>query len=166
MRPDSFYNGYKTGTMMLEDCLGRFESFDEFEKKFPQEFLNDDFRVGDYLYELWEKHGKETISVLSERAWQDVSYLRKVINNRWEKSKAPKTPKRDALLCFCIAMGATLEEIQCLLKYAGYPPLYVRRRRDVIIWYGIMQNEDVPTIDTNLRNRKLTPLISDEKLGL
>ena len=158
MKTDFFFNNHKLGTAKLEDRLRQFNSFDEFEKKFPQEFLNDDTRVGDYLFDLWIKYDAKPVSVLSAEAGQDPSYLRKVINDR---NKNPKTPKRDALICFCLAMRTSLEELQCLLKYAGYQPLYVRRKRDVIIWYGIMHHEDIQIIDNNLRNRGLTPLLKD-----
>ena len=162
MRPDFFYDSHKLGTMKLEHYLSKFNSFDEFEKQFPQEFLDDDCRVGDYLRTLWIKDGARPVSVVSEEAYQDTSYLRKIINNRNEN---PKTPKRDALICFCIAMKASIEDLQCVLKYAGYQPLYARRRKDVVIWYGIMKHENILTIDDNLRKRGLQPIISDKKLG-
>ena len=162
MRPDFFYDNHKLGTMKLEHHLSKFDSFDEFEKKFPQEFLNADCRAGDYLSDLIRKYGLSD-SAISKNAYQDPSYLGKIIRSG-VNGKQPKEPTRDALICFCLAMKTSLEELQCLLKYSGHQPLYVRRKRDVVIWYGIMQRENIEVIDMNLRNRGLKPLISDKKL--
>ena len=50
-----------------------------------------------------------------------------------------------------------------LLKYSGYNPLYVRNKRDVIIWYGISKKEKLSIINTNIKKRGLEPLYGDEK---
>ena len=154
MKPDFFYDNHKLGTMKLEHWLSRFSSFDEFEKKFPDEFLNEDCRVGDYLADLLYKYDMKA-SVVSDAAGQSFSYLGNLINGK------KHNPSRDALISFCIVMGATLEELQCLLKYSGHQPLYVRRKRDVIIWYGIMKKESIQTIDQNLIDRELKPILKD-----
>ena len=159
MKQDFFYDNHKLGTLKLEHRLKEFNSFDEFEKKFPNEFLNEDCRVGDYLEELWIKYGAKPAYIISNDAGLDSSYLGKIISGRGKKTKIPK---RDALICFCLAMRTSFEELQCILKYAGYQPLYVRRKRDVVIWYGIMKQEDINTIDYNLRKRGLTPLLKDK----
>lgn len=159
MRPDFFYDSHKLGTMKLEHYLSKFNSFDEFEQKFSDEFLNDDCRVGDFLSDLLYKYDMKA-SVVSNAAGQDPSYLGKIING---KGAAAKNPKRDALIAFCLVMRTSLEELQQLLKYSGHQPLYVRRKRDVVIWYGIMKQESIQTIDVNLIKRNLKPLLKDAK---
>ena len=59
------------------------------------------------------------------------------------------------------ALGATDEELQYLLKYAGHAPLYVRRKRDVIIWFGIMKGESLESVNDALLTRSLAPLYTD-----
>ena len=60
------------------------------------------------------------------------------------------------------ALRATEEELQYLLKYAGHAPLYVRRKRDVIIWFGIMKGESLESVNDALLTRSLTPLYRDK----
>ena len=63
------------------------------------------------------------------------------------------------IVMICLAIGTTVEEVQYLLKYAGQAPLYVRRRRDVIIWFGFMKHMSLDRVDEKLRERELKPLI-------
>lgn len=69
---------------------------------------------------------------------------------------------RDMLIRVAIAIGATAEETDYLLKYSGYNPLYVRNKRDVIIWYGISKKEELSVINANIKKRGLEPLYEDE----
>jgi len=39
--------------------------------------------------------------------------------------------------------------------YAGHSPLYVRRKRDVVIWFGIIKGESLDTVNENLKIRGL-----------
>ena len=63
------------------------------------------------------------------------------------------------LISICFAIGTTFEEAQYLLKYAGHAPLYVRRKRDVIIWFGLMKHQDLQTVNDLLVERGMQPLI-------
>jgi hypothetical protein len=45
----------------------------------------------------------------------------------------------------------TVENDQYLLKYAGQAPLYVRRKRAVIIWPGFMKLMSLDEIDEAFR---------------
>ena len=135
----------------LRDC----DSFEEFEAKYSYEFLNDDCRIGNYLSQLLWKYEKKD-SVVSFDAHLNPSYVGNIVNGR------KNNPSRNALICICFAIGATEEELQYLLKYAGHAPLYVRRRRDVIIWFGIMKHESLETVNDNLIKRDLPPLYKAE----
>lgn len=84
-----------------------------------------------------------------------TGYLGLIING--------KNATRDMLIRVAIAIGATAEETDYLLKYSGYNPLYVRNKRDVIIWYGISKKEKLSIINTNIKKRGLEPLYGDEK---
>lgn len=48
-----------------------------------------------------------------------------------------KSPSRDKLLAIAIGMSLTPNETQTLLKIAGLPVLYPRRRRDMILLYAM-----------------------------
>ena len=69
---------------------------------------------------------------------------------------------RKPLILKAFALGATEEELQYLLKYAGHAQLYVRRKRDVIIWFGIMKGESLESVNDALLTRSLTPLYRDK----
>ena len=67
------------------------------------------------------------ISAASEAAEMSTGYLGLVINGK-------RNATRDMLIRVAVAIGATVEETQYLLKYSGYNPQYVRNKRDAIIW--------------------------------
>lgn len=152
---EEFYNKtfYVTNKMTanLEHAIKRINTLEEFEKAFPDEFLKDDDRVGNYLQELLFKYDK-TASGVSEKANIHRSYVGNIINGK------KKDPSRDILLAICLAIGTTLDEAQYLLKYAGKAPLYVRRKRDVIIWFGFMKQKSVTDVNLDLYNRKYKTL--------
>ena len=113
-------------TVPLEEYIKKCDSIEEFEQRFPEEFLREDSRIGNYLDELLMKYDKKA-SVVSFDAYLNPSYVGNIVNGK------KNNPSRNALICICFALGASVEELQYLLKYAGQLPLYVRRKRDVII---------------------------------
>lgn len=58
-----------------------------------------------------------------------------------------RVPERKKLLCLAIGMSLNLEEVQTLLKCAGYSPLYVKLPFDSIILYGICKKLSVMEIN-------------------
>ena len=58
-----------------------------------------------------------------------------------------RVPERRKLLCLAIGMSLNLEEVQTLLKCAGYSPLYVKLPFDSIILYGICKKLSVVEIN-------------------
>ena len=61
-----------------------------------------------------------------------------------------RRPSRDSLLCLCVGMALTAEKAQALLKRAGYAPLYVRQRRDSIIFYALQEKLPMQTLNQQL----------------
>lgn len=155
MKREFFYTNKKVASIKLEYCLNECDTYDEFEKRFPEEFLKEDSRVGDYLRELLDSYDKKS-SVVSFDARLAHSYVGNIVNGK------KGNPSRDALINICLAIGTTVEEVQYLLKYAGQAPLYVRRKRDVIIWFGFMKNESIETVNNNLLERGIRPLYMGE----
>lgn len=153
MSNEVFFESNKT-SIMLEGLLRQCESFDQFEQICSDGMLNSDCRTSIYLMRLLDKYGWKT-SAASEAAEMSTGYLGLIING--------KNATRDMLIRVAIAIGATAEETDYLLKYSGYNPLYVRNKRDVIIWYGISKKEKLSIINTNIKKRGLEPLYGDEK---
>jgi len=58
-----------------------------------------------------------------------------------------RVPERKKLLCLAIGMSLNLEEVQTLLKCAGYSSLYVKLPFDSIILYGICKKLSVIEIN-------------------
>ena len=61
-----------------------------------------------------------------------------------------RVPSRSRMLCLCIGSTSTLEETQTLLRQCGYAVLYPANRRDAIIIYGLLHNQDLFTINDAL----------------
>lgn len=153
MSSEAFFQSNKT-SIMLEGVLRQCDSFDQFEQICSDDMLNSDCRTGIYLMRLLDKYGWKT-SAASEAAEMSTSYLGHIINGK-------RNATRDMLIRVAIAIGATAEETDYLLKYSGYNPLYVRNKRDVIIWYGISKKEELSVINANIKKRGLEPLYEDE----
>ena len=150
---ETFYiNNHRT--MFLECDLEHMDSLEEFEQKYPAEFLACDDHAGNYLSDLLGRYDKKA-SVVSQEAMLTHSYVGNIVNGK------KRNPSRDALLSICLAIGTTLEEAQYLLKYSGHAPLYVRRKRDVIIWFGFMKHMSLDEVDEKLRERAFKPLIRE-----
>ena len=149
MHNDFFYMGMTT--MTLEGAIRNIDTFEEFEKKFTEDFLDDDKRVCYYLAELVRKYDAVCTAV-SEKAGYAPAYLGNIING------AKNNPSRNVLISMCLALGTTVEEVQKLLKYAGHAPLYVRRKRDVIIWFGFMKGLSPDDVDELLQDRGYAPI--------
>ena len=101
-----------------------------------------DKSVAELLTELYEQKDL-TKAELARRASMSEVYLHQVFSGR-------RKPSRDRLLCLCICMGASLEEIQQALKHAIYAPLYPKHKRDAIISYGILHGTALEKINEKL----------------
>lgn len=153
MHGESFYNG-NGQTVTLEMMIQRIDSLEAFEKEFPSEFLANDDQIGYYLRELLWKYDQKA-SVVSMNAMLAASYVGNIVNGK------KRNPSRDALISICLAIGTTVDEVQYLLRYGGQAPLSVRRKRDVVIWFGFMKHMRLEEVDEKLRERGLKPLIKD-----
>ena len=58
-----------------------------------------------------------------------------------------RVPERKKLLCLAVGMSLNLDEVQTLLKCAGYSPLYVKIPFDSIVLFGICKNLSVVEIN-------------------
>ncbi len=154
MYSDFFFNNRKIGTMKLEHCIHRFENFDDFENYYTDEFLNEDARVGMYLQDLLIKYDQKA-SVVSFNAHLAHSYVGNLMNGK------KNNPSRDTLINICLALHTSVDELQNLLKYSGHAPLYVRKKRDVIIWFGLMKKESIEEVNENMIKRGFKALYKE-----
>ena len=150
---DVFYRNNRM-TASLEHFIDYCETLEDLEKQFPEEFLKEDTQIGDYLEKLLIKYDKKAAAV-SKDAGLAFSYVGHIINGK------RNNPSRDALISICFAIGTTFEEAQYLLKYAGQAPLYVRRKRDVVIWFGFMKKQSLDEVNAKLIERGMKPLIKE-----
>ena len=109
-----------------------------------------DKSVAELLTELYEKKDL-TKAELARRASMSEVYLHQVFSGR-------RNPSRDRLLCLCICMDASLEEVQQVLKGGAYAPLYPRHKRDAIISHGILHGTALEKINEKLAQEQEQPL--------
>ena len=143
---------HRYSSIPLEESLKSFSSFEEFEKYFKAELIGEDLLLGEYLYHLLDKYNANPYKA-SIAIGRSHSYVGKIVNGK------ELNPSRDVLLALCVYMGATVKETQILLKYAGKASLYVRRKRDVIVWFALMKHQSLDDLNMYLYDNGYDPLI-------
>ena len=101
-----------------------------------------DNSVAALLTAMYERRDINKAS-LARRAGMSEVYLHQVFSGR-------RNPSRDRLLCVCMGMEASLEEIQTLLRQAGYAEIYPKIKRDAIICHGILHRRSPGEINDTL----------------
>ena len=69
-----------------------------------------------------------------------------------------RVPERKKLLCLAVGMGLNIDEVQQLLKFAGYPQLYVKLPFDGVVQYGLCRAMSVVQINELLYSYDLEML--------
>lgn len=104
---------------------------------------NRDYMIKDTLSALLEK-------LLNQKGLKKSEVIRKAELSEvyaYQIFSGLRVPERKKLLCLAVAMSLNLDEVQTLLKCAGYSPLYVKIPFDSIIIYGICKNFSVVEIN-------------------
>lgn len=153
---ETFFYNANNMTVPMETYIKRCNSYDEFEARYLEEFVGNDDRVGRYLEKLLWKYDKNQATI-SELAGLNRAYVGNIVRGR------NNDPSRDVLISICLAIGTTVDEVQHLLRYAGHNPLYVRRKRDVIIWFGFMKKRSVIDVNIDLDNHGCPLLMPKRK---
>lgn len=102
------------------------------------------------LAQLWEEKGVSTLSVV-EASELSKSYINK-LRNPSEKSV---NPSRHVIIDLALAINATLEETNHLLKQARYQELYTRDRAESLIIWGMLKGYSGYEIRQMLIEREL-----------
>lgn len=96
----------------------------------------------DALQRLFEERNMAKTTLAKSSGISEV-YLHQVFAGR-------RNPSRDRLLCICVGLGITLDEIQRMLTQGSYAQLYPRTRRDAIISYGVVHQLPLGEINDKL----------------
>lgn len=95
--------------------------------------------LADLLARLMEQKGLKKSAVIKRAELAEV-YAYQIFSGL-------RVPERKKLLCLALGMGLDLEEVQTLLKCAGYSPLYVKLPFDSIILFAVCKGLSV--VETN-----------------
>ncbi|MED9969442.1 MAG: hypothetical protein UFA98_05455 [Ruminococcus sp.] len=91
-----------------------------------------------------------------ERSHMDRTYAYQIING------SKKNPGRDKLIMLCYGLTLNLEETNRVLKMSGYPELYPRNLRDVVIIRGILERKSILDVDIKLYEMGLEEFIKQK----
>ena len=127
-----------TGDLRQE--LSRATSLNTFLAENAEHFSTDSVQA--LLHRMITKKGM-TKAALARRSGISEIYLHQIFAGR-------RTPSRNRLLCLCYGLGTTIEETQELLRLCGIAELYPKRKRDAIIYYGLLHRLDLFTINDRL----------------
>ena len=113
----------------------------------------DQFIPGSISRRLSELCGEKRISksTLAKRACISEVYLHQIFSDR-------RNPSRNRLICLCFGLNATLEEVQELLKLAGYAQLYPKDKRDAVIQYALVHNTTLIELNQTLFTQNMETL--------
>jgi len=111
------------------------------------------YSLSEYLTFLLEKHGLERKDVVKKAAI-DTSFGYQIFTGH-------RKAKRGKLLQIAFAMQLSLEETNQLLRSADVASLYVKNRRDAIIYYCLENKYDIHKADELLYEYREEPISGD-----
>ena len=128
--------------------LGLCPDFKTFYQENKDYMLQDD--LAQLLKELLEAKGLKKSQVIKKAELSEV-YAYQIFSGI-------RVPERKKLLCLAVGMELNIEEVQQLLKCAGYPRLYVKLPFDSIVLYGLCKGLSVVQINELLYEYNLETL--------
>lgn len=134
MHSGNMFFEHKYPSIDINRAIEKMRSFDDFERYYTTDLMDENLLMGRYLYHLLELYNV-TPNKAAKEIGKSESYVRKIVSGE------VLNPSRDVLLAICILIGATVEETQILLRYSGKQPLYARRKRDAIIWFALKNRQ-------------------------
>lgn len=127
-------------TSDLHEMLMAESNIDDYIKENETDFVSQS--LSELLVRIFRKKGISKVELARRAAMSEV-YVRQILSGR-------RYPSRDRLLCLCVGLDLTLEEVQEMLKRASYAQLYPKVKRDAIIEYGIVHHMDLDQINDKL----------------
>lgn len=132
---------------MINDCK---TDKDFKEKIMSQKFISDDFTV--YLNKLLEERKR----TLSSYTGKEISWLggKEISQSHlYFIGSGERKASRDSLIKIGVTIGCNLDEMNRLLKLAGYSELYAKKNNEQIIIYGLKNGLSVEQINELLEER-------------
>lgn len=102
------------------------------------------------LAELLEQKGLRKSQVIKNAEFSEV-YGYQIFSGL-------RVPERKKLLCLTVSIGLNIDEVQQLLKCAGYALLYVKNPFDSVVLYGLCKGLSVVEINELLYKYELETL--------
>ena len=124
-------------TSKIVEELGLCPDFTTFYNENKQYLIKD--TLSEMLEQLLAKKGLKKSAVIKEAEMSEV-YGYQIFSGL-------RVPERKKLLCLAVATKLNIDEMQTLLKTAGYSPLYVKLPFDSIVLYGICKGFSVIEIN-------------------
>lgn len=124
-------------TAKIVEELGVYPDFKTFYSENSDYMIKED--LSELLDKLMKKYDLKKSQVIRAAEMSEV-YAYQIFSGL-------RVPERKKLLCLAIGMTLNLDEVQALLKCAGYSQLYVKLPFDSIVLYGICKNLSVVEIN-------------------
>lgn len=80
---------------------------------------------------------------VARRSCMNTIYTYQIFSGR-------RHPGRESLLCLCFGLDLRAEQAQTLLLHAGFAQLYVRNRRESIIYHALEMGLSLPEVNQQL----------------
>jgi len=137
--------------------LRKFKSTDDLEKELSacaelhsfletnQESMSNT-SVSELLLGYLKQSGLSRTEVITISGLNDI-YAHQIFSGK-------RRPSRDKLLCLCFGLQLTAEQVQSMLRDCGYVPLYVKKRRDSIILYALLNGMTLLELNALLYEEK------------
>ena len=111
-------------------------------------------RFCDYFVGLCEQKGMKPGNLVG-KITLSKAYIYALANGE-------KIPSKNAVIKIALALKATVEETNWLLKLSGNKELYPKREEDAVIEFGIRNQWEAYQIDELLKKRGLNVQLTDE----
>lgn len=125
------------------------KSTDEFENDLKE--MKDKDELNGHLAQLDKIEAGRYLQRLMDEKGISVNQLVHCINtshsNLYKFMSGEKNGSRDLIIRVACAIGMSVEETNCLLKYAGFRHLYAKDKRDSLILYGLERKMSVNEIE-------------------
>lgn len=128
----------KKSTFELLDLLRNTSKLTDFMDKASDELMEIE-PLHHYLQHIIEEKGLKRSEII-RFSGLDRGYAYDILAGK-------KLPSRDKVLAICFAMKLSLEETQNLLKYTGYPQLYIRVQRESVLLYALQHGLSVTDVN-------------------
>jgi hypothetical protein len=124
-------------TSKIVEELGLCPDFQTFYKENKAYMVSDNLAA--LLSRLMEQKGLKKSQVIKNAELSEVY--------GYQIFSGVRVPEKKKLLCLAVAMRLNIEEVQQLLKCAGYSQLYVKIPFDSVVLYGLCKTLNVVQIN-------------------